>query len=81
MIVNDGAGCLGSIYYEYMFTHELGHGLGFDHVSSSGDLMNANCCNNHNALDDACTEYLYPAAAATPTPTMTPTPPADSPPP
>jgi len=75
VVVNENAGCLGSNNYELMMTHELGHGLGFDHVSDSTALMYGTCCHPHNALDIQCTQYLYPDGSASPTntPTRTPT--------
>jgi hypothetical protein len=75
VVVNNGAGdCLSLADYELMLTHEMGHGLGFGHVSDPNALMHANCCHPHNSLDISCTQYLYPTAASTPTPTPTPTP-------
>ncbi|MCG6948391.1 MAG: matrixin family metalloprotease [Acidobacteria bacterium] len=76
VVVNNGAGCMPGNEYELMITHELGHGLGFDHVSDGGALMNANCCNAHNSTDIACAQYAYPLGTtpvATNTPTRTPT--------
>jgi hypothetical protein len=74
VVVNNGAGnCLSLADYELMLTHEMGHGLGFGHVSDPNALMHANCCHPHNSLDISCTQYLYPTAASTPTPTRTPT--------
>jgi hypothetical protein len=74
VVVNNGAGdCLSSYNYELMLTHEMGHGLGFGHVSDPNALMYANCCHPHNSLDISCTQYLYPTAASTPTPAPTPT--------
>jgi hypothetical protein len=77
VVVNDGAGCLGSADYELMMAHELGHGLAFDHTADPSSLMFGTCCHTHNELDKTCTQYLYPAAGSTPTPespTNTPTP-------
>ena len=75
VMVNNGVGACPSIDYELFLTHELGHGLGFGHPSSSGDLMSSNCCANFSALDIQCVEYLYPVATPVPTPpTNTPTP-------
>jgi hypothetical protein len=77
VVVNNGAGCLGSAAYELMMAHELGHGLAFGHTEDSSSLMFGTCCRSHNALDNACTQYLYPAAGSAPTPgrpTNTPTP-------
>jgi hypothetical protein len=78
VILNDGAGCLGSSQYERLVAHGLGHGLGFDHVGDSDALMHEACeggnCNEHNLTDILCAEYAYPpVAAATATPTRTPT--------
>jgi PKD repeat protein len=80
MVVNNGAGCLGATYYQRMLAHELGHGLGFDHVSDPSALMYYMCCNTINSTDTTCAQYLYPAAGPpgptpSPTPTRTPTPP------
>lgn len=60
-VVNNGAGCLGASNYQKMMTHELGHGLGFGHVSDSSALMYMYCCNNINATDTTCAQYAYPA--------------------
>jgi hypothetical protein len=77
VVVNNGAGCIGAQDYELMLTHELGHGLGFGHVTDSDALMYHSCeggtCNDHNATDIACAQNTYPVAAATPTRTPTPT--------
>jgi hypothetical protein len=75
VVVNDGAGCLGSTNYRRMLAHEMGHGLGFGHVADPGALMYYQCCNDHNALDIQCTQYTYPEAGSPPA-TNTPTPPA-----
>ncbi len=72
VVVNNGSGCLGSTGYERMITHELGHGLGFDHVSDSGANMYAWCCHDHNATDATCAQYAYPPPG-TPPPTQPPT--------
>jgi len=75
VVVNNGAGCLGSLDYERMMAHELGHGLGFGHTDSDpNSLMYSMCCNNHNSTDILCAEYLYPVAGPTNTPTRTFTP-------
>ncbi|MFV2073788.1 MAG: matrixin family metalloprotease [Thermoanaerobaculales bacterium] len=75
VVVNNGSGaCLSGTNFELMLTHELGHGLGFSHTTPADSLMNGNCCNPHTALDNACTQYLYPPATPTPTPTPTITP-------
>ena len=88
MVVNNGAGCLGPTNYQRMLAHELGHGLGFDHVSDPSALMYYMCCNTINSTDTTCAQYLYPAAGppgptptptATRTPTPTPTPPTSPP--
>jgi len=75
VVVNNGAGCLRETRYEQMIAHEIGHGLGFDHVSDSSALMNAMCCHDHNSTDAICAQYAYPVAATTPTPPPTSTPP------
>ena len=76
VVVNNGAGCIGSANYTTMLAHEMGHGLGFDHTADSNSLMYPSCCQGPDSLDITCAQYLYPAAGptATPTPTRTPTP-------
>jgi len=74
VVVNNGAGCLGATAYQRMLSHELGHGLGFDHVSDPNANMYAWCCNAINATDRTCAQYLYPSAGPTPTPAPTSTP-------
>jgi hypothetical protein len=75
VVVNNGAGCIGANNYERIMAHELGHGLGFDHVADSHALMYYACeggsCNDHNATDIACAQNTYPVT--TPTATRTPT--------
>ena len=75
VVVNNGAGCIGSANYTTMLAHEMGHGLGFDHTADSNSLMYPSCCQGPDSLDIACAQYLYPVAGptATPTPTRTPT--------
>lgn|GEM_PF-2787004 len=68
VVVNNGAGCLGSTNYQRMMTHELGHGLGFGHVSDSGALMYFMCCNVINATDRTCAQYVYPGSTPPPAP-------------
>jgi hypothetical protein len=75
VVVNDGAGCLGSTNYRRMLAHEMGHGLGFGHVADPTALMYYRCCNDHNALDIMCAQYTYPVGGVPPA-TSTPTPPA-----
>ena len=70
--VGSSAGCLSSTNYERMITHEIGHGLGFDHVSDSNANMYASCCNDHNSTDATCAQYAYPPPG-TPPPTQPPT--------
>lgn len=65
VVVNGGAGCLGSRNYSIMLAHELGHGLGFGHVNDGGALMFANCCNAVNTTDTVCAQYTYPPASTT----------------
>jgi len=85
MVVNNGAGCLGATNYKLMVEHELGHGMGFDHVTDSHALMYYMCCNTIDATDRTCAQYLYPGSGPTPTPTPTftptptPTPPTSPP--
>ncbi len=82
VVLNNGVGCLGATNYQRMVAHELGHGLGFGHVSDPYALMYAYCCNTFNATDTTCAQYLYPGSgtpAPTPTPTPTPIPPTATP--
>ena len=65
--IGAAAGCMSSTNYERLVTHELGHGLGFDHVSDSSANMYATCCHDHNATDISCAQYAYPSAGPTPT--------------
>jgi len=60
VVVNNGAGCIGRNNYRLMLAHELGHGLGFDHVDDPNALMNAGCCHPVNATDSTCARYAYP---------------------
>ncbi len=62
MVVNNGSGCLGEANYRLMLAHEMGHGLGFGHVSDSNALMFASCCQRVNATDQTCAQYVYPAS-------------------
>jgi hypothetical protein len=71
VVVNNGSGCIGAWKYRLMLTHELGHGLGFDHVSDPTALMYYLCCNPMGSTDLECAQYLYPKDVATPTPTPT----------
>ena len=92
VVLNNGVGCLGPTGYKLMVEHELGHGLGFGHITvtvPSTPLMYPVCCHPINELDTECTQYVYPAAGppgptptptSTRTPTPTPTPPTSPPP-
>ena len=61
VVVNNGiVPCISTPTYELMITHELGHGLGFGHTADSSSLMYETCCNEHNELDNTCTQYTYP---------------------
>ena len=60
VVLNNGVGCLGATDYQLVLAHELGHGLGFDHVSDPNALMYAYCCNAINSTDTTCAQYLYP---------------------
>jgi hypothetical protein len=75
VVLNNGVGCLGSTGYKLMVEHELGHGLGFGHVSDSSALMYSMCCHAINTTDTTCAQYTYPSGAPVPTstPTRTPT--------
>jgi hypothetical protein len=79
--IGSGSGCMPSANYERLVAHELGHGLGFDHVSDSSANMYAYCCHDHNSTDATCAQYAYPVAAPTntPTPTWTPGGPTNTP--
>jgi PKD repeat protein len=83
VVVNNGSGCIGSLNYQHMMAHELGHGLGFDHVSDHNALMYPSCdggiCNSINSTDTTCAQYVYPSGGPpgpTPTPTTATPPPA-----
>jgi PKD repeat protein len=66
-IVNNGVGsCLSPQSYQLMLTHELGHGLGFGHVSDPTAAMYPYCCNAIDQTDVSCAQYLYPVAASLP---------------
>ena len=73
VVLNNAVGCLGPTRYQQMLTHELGHGLGFNHFSDPYSVMYSWCCNAINATDTMCAQYLYPGSG-TPAPTATPTP-------
>ncbi|HVN76612.1 MAG TPA: PKD domain-containing protein [Thermoanaerobaculaceae bacterium] len=79
VVVNNGItdGCLSNSNYQNMLTHELGHGLGFDHVTKYPSVMNPSCdggtCNGIQTEDVTCAQYVYPLAGPTGTPTPTPT--------
>ena len=60
VVVNEGAGCIGRSNYTRMMAHELGHGLGYDHVDDAGALMYMYCCNPINATDEHCARTTYP---------------------
>lgn len=64
VVVNNGTGCIGSSNYRLMLQHEMGHGLGWGHVSDPGALMYAYCCNSANATDIACAQYTYPVGSS-----------------
>lgn len=66
VVVNNSSGCLGSSNYRLMLTHELGHGLGFDHVLDSNAVMAAFCCHEINSTDVTCAQYTYPGASLPP---------------
>ena len=60
LIINQSTGdLLNSREYTLMLTHELGHGLGFDHHDDSGANMNGTCCNEVNATDRECAVFAY----------------------
>jgi len=64
MLVNNniwgGSGLQTLDQYRQVLTHELGHGLGFNHVADSGAMMFANCCNEMNGTDRTCASFVYP---------------------
>jgi PKD repeat protein len=76
VVVNNGAGCIGSGGYTTMLAHELGHGLGFGHTSDPNSLMYPSCCQGPDSLDVSCALYLYPSGNPPPTPTTGTPPPA-----
>jgi hypothetical protein len=45
--------------YQLALAHELGHGLGFDHVADPNALMNGSCCHALNATDITCAQFAY----------------------
>jgi hypothetical protein len=80
VVVNNGitSHCMSDSSYQNLLAHELGHGLGFDHITGQPSLMNPQCegggCNGLYPIDITCAQYSYPAATPTPTKTPTPTP-------
>ncbi len=60
VVVNNEASCIGSRNFSFMLAHELGHGLGFGHVSDPNALMWEACCNPVNSTDRRCVTYTYP---------------------
>ena len=60
VVVNNGAGCLGEPNYRVMLAHELGHGLGWNHVDDDRALMFARCCRSINSTDQLCGRFTYP---------------------
>jgi hypothetical protein len=77
VVLNNGVGCLVPSNYQIMLAHELGHGLGFNHVTLYPSLMAENCCTPIQSIDRTCAQYVYPSGAPpgpTPTPTVTRTP-------
>jgi hypothetical protein len=65
VVVNNGAGCLGTSNYRILLAHELGHGLAFNHSEDPNSLMRPSCCAPINATDRTCIRYTYPAADPT----------------
>ena len=61
-VMNNGVGCLGTTGYQRLVAHELGHGIGFNHASDGGALMNGGCCNAINSTDTTCARFTYPAS-------------------
>ena len=60
LIINQSTGdLLSSEEYTLMLTHELGHGLGFDHHDDPSANMNGTCCNEVNATDQECALFAY----------------------
>ena len=71
VVLNDGMGCQGSTDYTLILAHELGHGLGFGHVSDANALMYPQCCHDLNSTDTTCAEYTYPPPSTDPPATPT----------
>jgi formylglycine-generating enzyme required for sulfatase activity/fibronectin type 3 domain-containing protein/PKD repeat protein len=72
VVMNDGAGtCVAASDYKLMLAHELGHGLGFDHVTDPNAMMYPYCCNNLDSTDTTCAGYAYPPSGPQPPPAPT----------
>ncbi len=60
VVVNNGAGFVGSATYRSMMAHELGHGLGFGHSADKTSLMYPAAGNRMSDADKDCYRYYYP---------------------
>ncbi len=54
-----GSGLQNLTDYQHALAHEIGHGLGFDHVADPNALMNGTCCHALDGTDVTCAEYAY----------------------
>ncbi len=64
VVVNNGAGCIGTTNFAEMMTHELGHTMGFGHHTDPAATMYAMCCHSPRgaalaATDRMCASFQY----------------------